>query len=119
MKKNKFIIAGAFIIVFVIAIFSFAAEVKDTPPAATTAPAALVVPAAAPAQIQQKTPLAPPATGAYSYNPAGKPDPFRPLVEAAKPQNIAAKKEGKKKDELSMFPLQRDEAENYKVVGIA
>ncbi len=136
MKKNKFTIAGAFIIVFAIEIFSFAAEVKNTPPAEPIAPAASVAPAAtskqiqetpvpsastapavAPAQVQQKPVLAPTATDNYSYNPTGKPDPFRPLVEA-KPQNIAAK-EGKKKDELSMFPLQRDETENYKVVGIA
>jgi type IV pilus assembly protein PilP len=142
MKKIKFAIAIAFIIVFVIEIFSFAAEVKNTPPAAPNVPAVRVAPAAtattvapaqiqqkpvppatvtavAPAQIQQKPPLAPTATDNYSYNPAGKPDPFRPLVEAVKPQNIAAKKEGKKKDELSMFPLQRDETENYRVVGIA
>ena len=137
MKKIKFAIAITFIIVFVIGIFSFAAEVKNTSPAAPTAPAARVAPAAtpkqvqqtpvlpaatatavAPAQIQQKPPLAPTATDDYSYNPSGKPDPFRPLVEAVKPQNIAVK-EGKKKDELSMFPLQRNETENYRVVGIA
>jgi type IV pilus assembly protein PilP len=122
MKKIKFAIASAFIIVFVIEIFSFAAEVKNTSPAAPTAPAERVEPAEtataeAPAQVQQKPPLAPTATGNYSYNPSGKPDPFRPLVEA-KPQNIADK-EGKKKQELSMFPLQRAEADDYKVVGIA
>jgi type IV pilus assembly protein PilP len=120
MKKIKFAIASAFIIVFVIEIFSFAAEVKNTPPAVPTAPAERVAPAEtataeAPAQVQQKPPLAPTATGNYSYNPAGKPDPFRPLVE----QSIEAKKESKKKEELSMFPLQRAEAENYRVVGIA
>ena len=122
MKKIKFAIASVFIIVFVIEIFSFAAEVKNTPPAVPTAPAERAVPAetataAVPAQIQQKPPLAPTATGNYSYNPSGKPDPFRPLVEAVKPQNIV--KEGKKKDELSMFPLQRAATENYRVVGIA
>ena len=63
--------------------------------------------------------VAPTATGTYSYNPVGKPDPFRPLVEVVKPQNIAAKKESKKKAELSMFPLQRAETESYRVVGIA
>ena len=135
MKKIKFAIASAFIIVFAIEIFSFAAEVKNTTPVApaarvapaaapaqvqqTPVPPAAIAPAVAPAQIQQKPPLAPTATDNYSYNPSGKPDPFRPLVEAVKPQNIAAQKEGKKKDELSMFPLQRDETENYRVVGIA
>jgi type IV pilus assembly protein PilP len=120
MKKIKFAIASAFIIFFVIESFSFAAEVKNTSPAVPTAPAERVVPAetataAVPAQVQQKPPLAPTAIDNYSYNPSGKPDPFRPLVE----QNIEAKKEGKKKDELSMFPLQRAETENYRVVGIA
>lgn len=140
MKKMKITIAGAFIIVFLIGLFSFAAEVKDTSPAAPTAPAASVAPdattpaaasaqvqqkpvppdstasAETPAQIQQKKPLAPTAKDNYSYNPAGKPDPFRPVIEAAKPQNIAAKK---KQDELSMFPLQRAETARYNVVGIA
>jgi type IV pilus assembly protein PilP len=83
------------------------------------------VPAATTVPIQDKIQPASNATAAatatdnYSYNPSGKPDPFRPLVEAVKPQNIADKKEGKKKDELSMFPLQRNETENYRVVGIA
>ena len=136
MNKIKFTIAGAFIIVLVIEMFSFAAEVNNTPSAASNAPAASAVPAVTPAQVQQKPVLpaapapavapaqieqkSPPVTTAtdhYSYNPVGKPDPFRPLVEA-KPQNIADK-EGKKKQELSMFPLQRAEADDYKVVGIA
>ena len=114
MKKMKFTIAGAFIIVFVMEIFSFAAEVKNTPPAAPAAPAAsaasgaapkqiqqtpvpsaVTTPAVAPAQVQQKQVLSPTATDNYSYNPTGKPDPFRPLVEA-KSQSIASK-EGKKK----------------------
>jgi type IV pilus assembly protein PilP len=135
MKKIKFAIASAFIIVFVIEIFSFAAEVKNTPPTAPavrvapvaipvriqqpSVPPAVKAPAVAPVQIQQPQPLAPISIDNYSYNPSGKPDPFRPLVEAVKPQNIVAKKESKKKDELSMFPLQRDETEKYRIVGIA
>jgi type IV pilus assembly protein PilP len=119
MKKIKFSIVSTFIIVFVIEIFSFAAEVKNTPPVAPTAPAARIAPAATPKRIQQPPPLAPTSIDNYSYNPSGKTDPFRPLVEAVKPQNIADKKESKKKEELSMFPLQRAETEKYRVVGIA
>lgn len=53
--------------------------------------------------------------GTYSYNPAGKPDPFRPfiVIETAK----QAKPE-EKKTKTSIFPLQRAEARSYKVVGI-
>lgn len=122
---------------------SKAAEKKITPVAATSVPSknqakpvpvatsvpsqnqAKPLPVATTVPIQDKTrpasnaTAAPTATDNYSYNPSGKPDPFRPLVEAVKPQNIADKKEGKKKDELSMFPLQRNETENYRVVGIA
>jgi type IV pilus assembly protein PilP len=140
MKKIKFAIASTFIIVFIMTIFAFAAEVKNTLPAASTVPAARVAPAAtskqvqqqpippaanaAPAatqtQIQQPPPLAPTSIDNYSYNPSGKPDPFRPLVEAVvKLQDIDVKKQIAKKAEASMFPLQRAETEKYRVVGIA
>jgi type IV pilus assembly protein PilP len=136
MKKIKFAIASTFIIVFVIEIFSFAAEVKNTLPAATTVPAAPAVtpkriqqspvppavnvaPAVAPTQIQQPPSIAPASTDNYSYNPLGKPDPFRPLVEAVTAKNTDVKKQVAKKAETSMFPLQRAETEKYRVVGIA
>jgi len=136
MKKIKFAIASTFIIVFVIAIFSFAAEVKNTLPATPTVPAAPaaipkriqqppvppaahVAPAAMPTQIQQPPPLAPTSIDNYSYNPSGKPDPFRPLVEVVTTKNIDVKKQVAKKVEASMFPLQRAETEKYRVVGIA
>jgi type IV pilus assembly protein PilP len=55
----------------------------------------------------------------YSYNPSGKPDPFRPFieVETAKPHQVKAKA-ADKKEPLSIFPLQRAETDKYKVVGI-
>lgn len=55
------------------------------------------------------------AESAYSYNPAGKPDPFRPFVE----DEVAAKKTAEKKKTSSIFPLQRIEVEQFKLVGIA
>lgn len=139
MKKIKSILLSAFITVFIMAFFACTDEVKNasksktaakkvTPVAATAVPSpnqTTPVPVATTVPIQDKTQpasnatVAPTATDNYSYNPAGKPDPFRPLVEAVKPQNIEAKKGSKKKAELSMFPLQRAETEKYRVVGIA
>lgn len=151
MKKMKFAVASIFIIIFIIAIFVSAAEVKKALPAAPAAPAspavtskqikqpvvptvpaapavapkqiqqppvppaANVAPATAPKQIQQP-PLAPPSIDNYSYNPLGKPDPFRPFIAVA---DVAAKQQVVKKVEASMFPLQRAETEKYRVVGIA
>jgi type IV pilus assembly protein PilP len=147
MKKIKFAIASIFIIIFIIAIFASAAEVKKALPAVPTVPVN-VAPAATPRQIQQ-SPVPPAANIApavaiepkqiqqppsianvapavvptsidnYSYNPSGKPDPFRPLVEAVKPEAINVKKQVAIKAEASMFPLQRAETEKYRVVGIA
>ncbi|MGA2780681.1 MAG: pilus assembly protein PilP [Smithella sp.] len=132
MKKIKFAIASTFIIVFAIEIFSFAAEVKNTLPATSTvsaapaatskqiqqsvAPAVPVAPAATPTQIQQPPPPAPASIDNYSYNPSGKPDPFKPFIVV---DIIAVKKQVAKKAEASMFPLQRVETEKYRVVGIA
>jgi len=55
------------------------------------------------------------AVSTYSYNPAGKPDPFRPFVE----EEVAAKKKAEKKTVSSIFPLQRLDVEQFKLVGIA
>jgi type IV pilus assembly protein PilP len=117
MRIIKFAIASTFIIVFMIAIFVFAAEVKNTLPATPHAPVN-VAPAAAPTQIQQPPPLASTSVDTYSYNPLGKPDPFRPFVVVVT-EKVEAKKQLAKKAEASMFPLQRAETEKYRVVGIA
>ena len=118
MKKIKFAIASTFIIIFLIAIFAFATEVKNTSPATIPAipSAAHIAPAAMPTQIQQPPPLAPTAIDNYSYNPSGKPDPFRPFIVVV---DVAAKQQVVKKAEASMFPLQRAETEKFRVVGIA
>ncbi|HBI47538.1 MAG TPA: hypothetical protein DDX93_02280 [Smithella sp.] len=134
MKKIKFAIAGTFIIIFITAIFAFAAEVKNTLPAAvlrtpvkatsaaTQTKQSLIpsvanaAPAATPTQIQQPPQPAPNSVDNYSYNPLGKPDPFKPFltIDAAATKQQIAKKAG-----VSMFPLQRSETEKYRVVGIA
>ncbi|HOZ60561.1 MAG TPA: pilus assembly protein PilP [Smithellaceae bacterium] len=56
--------------------------------------------------------------GSYSYNPTGKPDPFRPFVEIdTSLKKEADKKEGTK-DFSSIFPLQRVGVENFRLVGV-
>jgi type IV pilus assembly protein PilP len=112
MKKIKFAIASTFIIIFIIATFAFAAEVKNTLPSIPLAPVN-VVPATLQTQIQQPPPLTPTPENTYSYNPLGKPDPFRPFVDV----DIVVKKD-EKKEIASIFPLQRIETENFRVVGI-
>ena len=123
MKKIKFATTSIFIIIFIIANFTSAAEVKKAlsaaptlPAAPVAAPAAHVAPAVAPTQIQQPPPPAPASIDNYSYNPSGKPDPFRPFIVVV---DVAAKQQVTKKAEASMFPLQRAETEKYRVVGIA
>ena len=80
------------------------------------------VPVATTVPIQNKTQpasnatVAPTAIDNYSYNPSGKPDPFRPFIVIV---DVAAKEKVAKKAAVSMFPLQRAETERYRVVGIA
>lgn len=65
---------------------------------------------------QQSLPIiAKPLDSTYSYNPAGKPDPFRPFIADV---ITVTKKEGKK-DVSSIFPLQRAEVNQFRLVGIA
>lgn len=53
----------------------------------------------------------------YSYHPLGKPDPFQPFVE----QELTRKKQRARKQDrpLSIFPLQRADIGNFKLIGIA
>ncbi len=71
------------------------------------------------AKIQQKlASIAQLTEGSYSYNPVGKPDPFRPFIDI----DVSAKKIEPKKDDSknlsSIFPLQRVATENFRLVGI-
>jgi len=94
-------------------------------PAGTKAPVTNQVspaPAGTSVQAQDKdrpvpaSPWGSTSTESYSYNPAGKTDPFRPfiVVEAAVKKPIDSKPAP-----TSIYPLQRAEADSYKVVGIA
>jgi type IV pilus assembly protein PilP len=185
MRKIKFISFNTFIIVFIAAFFSFAAETRNVPQSASPAkvttdaikapvqsqakpaPAAVSTPTKpapvsattegkAAVQGQEKpapanastpikpasvtttanvtpdskpSPVAPPGpvsalsvpspAASYNYNPLGKPDPFKPFIETVDKKKTPAKTTTAQKEKpLSIFPLQRAEADKYKVVGI-
>ena len=101
---------------------------KAKPVPAATAPVQNQVPtvnAATKAPAQSPSPTAnAPATAptmapadVYNYNPAGKPDPFRPFIVVETAEKKAQVE--KKPPPPSIFPLQRAETEMYRVVGIA
>jgi len=100
------IFAGFFCIDSLIAV-----EAKKTLPLlpAKSAPVKQQVPTP-----QLLAPAKPSTESTYSYNPVGKPDPFRPFVE----QEITAKKKQEKKGVSSIFPLQRTEVDKFRLVGI-
>ena len=96
----------------------FAAEAKKTTPLlpAKVAPVKPQVPQLQQPQMQPAVPVALTAESTYSYNPAGKPDPFRPFIDD---EITAKKKVEKKKDVSSIYPLQRTEVNKFRLVGIA
>jgi type IV pilus assembly protein PilP len=51
----------------------------------------------------------------YSFNPAGKPDPFRPFVE----KDIVIKKKAETVAAVSIFPLQKVGLDQFTLIGIA
>jgi len=86
------------------AVAAWAADAKAVP---STAPATKAAPAS--------------ALAAYVYNPAGKPDPFKPFIEL-NPAPQKKKEEQSNKETLKgrpISPLQRDELLNFRLVGIA
>lgn len=132
MKITKLNFFSIIIIVFIAAGFAFAESAKSTsttvPPAPSKAepfikPApvknpATPVTAANPGSATVAVPAPPPPADNYSYNPAGKPDPFRPYIVSAI-DTAALQKKMLQKAAESIFPLQRAEVDKYRVVGIA
>jgi len=115
LKLMKSIIV--LLILFIAVFLSFAQDAENTSEAkAPPEPADIEN---AQSKIQQKlASIAQMADGTYSYNPVGKPDPFRPFIDI----DTSAKKIETKKDVdknlSSIFPLQRVATENFRVVGI-
>lgn len=134
MKKIKMIILCNLLILFMAAFSVHCAEpvnpvpqAKPSTPSASNMPSATQTPPSSP-QITSppqvpgasaqgtmtpvlSSPSAPASASAYSYNPAGKPDPFKPFVD------VDVKSAQKKKDE-SIFPLERAEIDSFTLVGI-
>jgi type IV pilus assembly protein PilP len=108
MRKITFLAFSIFICFFSTEFLVFAAEMKNALPPPH-------VPSMMPVALQTQVAGKQPAESTYNYNPLGKPDPFRPFVEA----EIAVKKKEAKTGLTSIFPLQRDDVEKFKVVGIA
>jgi type IV pilus assembly protein PilP len=147
MKKIKLISFSIIVIILTAVFFAFAADVKNVsaPPApasskatplakqatvqnpvlpakaSNTAPAAVPNPsknAVSPAPAPAPVPPAPAPVDNYSYNPSGKPDPFKTFIVPPEPP-AALKQKVLKKAAVSIFPLQRAEVDQYRVVGIA
>ena len=96
-KRNNLLLLKLFLVGF----FLVAGEGWSAGPADTkAAPAAATIPQTA-----------------YTFNPAGKPDPFKPFVEAELAFRKRLEMEQKKKTPLS--PLQRAGVESYTLLGIA
>jgi len=90
-------------------------------PSAMAAPA----PEKAPAAMPQQTTVAPPTPSApsppvFQFNPKGRPDPFKPFVEAELARKkLAEAKEKRRQQALPLSPLQRLPVEQFRLVGIA
>ena len=112
MKKIKTIILCNLLILLTIAFCAFGAETNKpsvkTPP---SAPKTVQPPIQAPPVPQ----VLPAPASFYSYNPVGKPDPFKPFVEA---QVTGVAKKAKASKVESIYPLQREGVESFNLVGI-
>jgi type IV pilus assembly protein PilP len=111
MKKIKIIILCNLLILLTTAFCAFCAEaIKPSVQVLPTTPR--------PGQPQMQAPSLPQVSrtpdNVYSYNPLGKPDPFKPFVDV---QMTTAGK-GKASKMESIFPLLRAEVESFKLVGI-
>lgn len=87
---------------------------QEKKPAAPQPPAKPQAVQTAPSAQPKAVQAAPKPEIAYSYRPSGKPDPFKPLVDA----KIVAATKAKVAKAESIFPLQKAGAENFNVVGI-
>lgn len=109
MKKIKFIILSIFVIIHIVFIFAYAADIKNTPASVSTSSApAIVQPQIQPQAQTEKT-----SDSTYSYYPLGKPDPFQPFVEV----DIAIRKKQEQKVSAA-YPLERDDIEKFRLAGI-
>ncbi|MGA2526395.1 MAG: pilus assembly protein PilP [Smithellaceae bacterium] len=111
--KKRLIISNIVISIFIVAAYAFAAEEKNI---LNAIPPTAIAPVATQPQTQQPAPAAQTQESTYSYKPLLNSDPFRPFIEV----EITVKKMDEKKEgSFSIFPLQRVQTEQFRVVGIA
>ena len=107
MKRLKFISLGIITAAYVAVAGAYAVEVKSDPVVvAPPADIGNVIPAQSGVSAEKAS------SDSYQYYPLGKPDPFQPFVDV---ETAAKKKEEKN---LSVYPLERDEIEKFKLAGI-
>jgi type IV pilus assembly protein PilP len=115
MKKNSAVKYAAALIVSVVAwSFSFGAIAADPKAVGTkiTDPKAAGTKVADTKAMEQKSAE---VKTPYKYNPAGKPDPFKPFIEL----DVDAKKKIEKAKPLPLSPLQRAAVDQFRLVGIS
>ena len=112
MKSLKLIICS---VVFLLAGVVFTHAADEQAPAASD-----------PLPQQEQGSVVVPVPGAlmtpddsYSYNPLGKPDPFRPFINIDVSSRKKAEEGKKEQKEESIFPLQRAAVEKFRLVGVA
>jgi type IV pilus assembly protein PilP len=113
MKKNKVIVWGVLLILFAAAFGAAGAEIPKAAGQSLpsgTAPGLVPVPMPAAPSVSP----APAQDSSYSYNPLGKPDPFKPFMDV----EVKAVKKEKEAQVESIFPLQRADVESFRLVGI-
>ena len=105
MKKSKIILSLS-LLVGLSWCFVALADEGDNPAPLQAVPATAAVQVPAPgAQLQDD---------AYSYNPLGKPDPFKPFINI----DVRPMAQEKEKKIESIFPLQRASVESFTLVGV-
>ncbi len=111
MKKNKLITLFSLLILSAWTFSSFGEE-AGKPPVPVSPSLPEVKQPATPASI---SPVSQTPDNVYSYNPLGKPDPFKPFINI----DLTSLKTTKEKKTESIFPLERVEIESFRLVGIA
>ncbi len=113
MKRNRIVLVLNLVVLLVAALGAVAQENSATPQLPVTSPPAGI------AQPKDASPLLPvfqTPENVYSYNPLGKPDPFKPFINI---EVASIKKQAQTASTTeSIFPLQRASVESFKLVGI-
>lgn len=111
MKKNKLIALFSLLIISVWTFYAFGKEAAKQLPAPVSPSSPAVGQSASPTVL---SPVSPTPDNVYSYNPLGKPDPFKPFINV----DIKPMSKGSEKKAESIFPLQRAAVESFNLVGI-